>query len=95
MENAHSAQAAHFASNEAFTLVNHAKEATCVVLIAYRPSSAVLENVETIRHQLGHTLVIDDGRGKAYDSQLSGIGSLENVTVKRSASTQGIAVSLI
>lgn len=39
-------------------------------------------------------MVVDDGSGRPFDSQFTSLESLENVTVRRSESTQGIATSL-
>ncbi|AWB85790.1 glycosyltransferase [Mycetocola zhujimingii] len=63
------------------------------VISSFRPAESLIPNVDSIRHQVGRVIVVDDGSGPDFDDTLSAVAAM-GAEVIRLPENLGIAHAL-
>ncbi len=66
----------------------------CAVLITYHPLSDVLRNVELLRNQIEHVIVVDNTPESLHSGTIETLGRLIGLTLIRNGKNLGIAAAL-
>lgn len=70
------------------------QSSTCAVVVSFRPSAAILTNVELLQRQVSHVVVVDNTPQSHPVEVLNDLERLDGCTVIRNGENLGIAAAL-